>query len=61
MGTKTRFDKTKAPYSVARRIAGSARRGGGSVGIIGAARAGFMSGRDPGDETGLQRILACIR
>lgn len=33
-------------------------RGGGSIGIIGAARAGFMCGRDPDDETGARRVLA---
>lgn len=34
-------------------------RGGGSIGIIGAARAGFLVARDPEDET--QRVLACVK
>lgn len=34
-------------------------RGGGSIGIIGAARAGYLVGRDPEDET--RRILACTK
>ena len=36
-------------------------RGGGSIGIIGAARAGFMCGRDPDDETGQLRVFANIK
>jgi len=36
-------------------------RGGGSIGIIGAARAGFMCGRDPDDETGQLRVFASIK
>lgn len=36
-------------------------RGGGSIGIIGAARAGFMCGRDPDDETGARRIFANVK
>ena len=36
-------------------------RGGGSIGIIGAARAGFMCGRDPDDETGSRRIFAHVK
>ena len=36
-------------------------RGGGSIGIIGAARAGFMCGRDPEDETGARRIFANVK
>ncbi len=36
-------------------------RGGGSIGIIGAARAGFMCGRDPDDETGARRVFANIK
>ena len=35
-------------------------RGGGSIGIIGAARAGFMCGTDP-DESGHTRVLACVK
>jgi hypothetical protein len=34
-------------------------RGGGSIGIIGAARAGFMCGTDPEDET--RRVLAPVK
>lgn len=34
-------------------------RGGGSIGIIGAARAGYLVAPDPEDET--QRVLACIK
>jgi AAA domain len=34
-------------------------RGGGSIGIIGAARAGFMCGTDPDNET--RRVLAPVR
>ena len=34
-------------------------RGGGSIGIIGAARAGFMVGRDP--ENDEEMIFACIK
>lgn len=33
-------------------------RGGGSIGIIGAARFGFIIAKDPGDDTGQRRILA---
>jgi hypothetical protein len=33
-------------------------RGGGSIGIIGAARAGFMCGKDPDDESGERRVFA---
>ena len=36
-------------------------RGGGSIGIIGAARAGFMCGTDPDDETGQRRVFANIK
>jgi hypothetical protein len=36
-------------------------RGGGSIGIIGAARAGFMCGLDPDDETGGRRVLANVK
>jgi len=36
-------------------------RGGGSIGIIGAARAGFMCGLDPDDETGGRRVFASIK
>ena len=36
-------------------------RGGGSIGIIGAARAGFLVARDPDDETGQRRIFAVIK
>ena len=35
-------------------------RGGGSIGIIGAARAGFMCGRDPDDETGQLRVFVLV-
>jgi AAA domain len=34
-------------------------RGGGSIGIVGAARAGFVAGIDPDDET--RRIVACTK
>jgi hypothetical protein len=33
-------------------------RGGGSIGIIGAARMGLLAAKDPEDETGQRRILA---
>ena len=36
-------------------------RGGGSIGISGAARAVFMCGRDPEDETGEQRVFANVK
>jgi hypothetical protein len=36
-------------------------RGGGSIGIIGAARAGYMCGTDPDDETGQLRVFACVK
>jgi RecA-family ATPase len=36
-------------------------RGGGSIGIIGAARAGLLVGADPDDETGETRILAMTK
>lgn len=36
-------------------------RGGGSIGIIGAARAGFMCGADPDDETGQARVFASVK
>lgn len=34
-------------------------RGGGSIGIIGAARAGYVAGADPDDEN--RRLLACVK
>ncbi|MCD2195697.1 AAA family ATPase [Actinomycetospora endophytica] len=34
-------------------------RGGGSIGIVGAARAGYVVGADPDDDTG--RVLACVK
>ena len=36
-------------------------RGGGSIGIVGAARAGFMCGTDPDDETGITRVFAPVK
>jgi AAA domain len=36
-------------------------RGGGSIGIIGAARAGFMCAKDPDDESGERRIFANVK
>src|SRR5262249_32138192 len=36
-------------------------RGGGSIGIIGAARAGYMCGTDPDDDTRQRRVLACVK
>lgn len=36
-------------------------RGGGSIGIVGAARAGFVIGTDPDDESGQRRVLACAK
>lgn len=36
-------------------------RGGGSIGIIGAARAGYVVGPDPDDDTGETRVLACVK
>jgi predicted nucleic acid-binding Zn ribbon protein len=36
-------------------------RGGGSIGIVGAARAGFMVGLDPSDDTGQRRVLAPVK
>lgn len=36
-------------------------RGGGSIGIIGAARAGLMVAKDPEDQTGSRRILALTK
>src|SRR5690606_9565537 len=36
-------------------------RGGGSIGIIGLSRAGFLVARDPDDETGQRRILAVTK
>jgi hypothetical protein len=36
-------------------------RGGGSIGIIGAARSGLLVAIDPDDETGAQRILASTK
>jgi hypothetical protein len=36
-------------------------RGGGSIGIVGAARAGFMVGLDPSDDTGKRRVLAPVK
>lgn len=35
--------------------------GGGSIGIVGAARAGFIAARDPEDESGERRILAASK
>jgi RecA-family ATPase len=36
-------------------------RGGGSIGIIGAARAGLLVGTDPDDESGARRVLATTK
>src|SRR5262249_10928834 len=36
-------------------------RGGGTVGIIGAARVGLFAGRDPDDASGQRRILAVAK
>jgi hypothetical protein len=36
-------------------------RGGGSIGIIGAARAGYVVAHDPDDETGATRVFACVK
>ena len=36
-------------------------RGGGSIGIIGAARSAFLIARDPDDETGARRIFAVTK
>lgn len=36
-------------------------RGGGSIGIIGAARSGLLAGLDPDDETGRRRVLAVTK
>ena len=36
-------------------------RGGGSIGIVGAARAGFVVGLDPADDTGIRRVLALVK
>lgn len=36
-------------------------RGGGSIGIIGAARAGLLLAADPDDPTGEARVLACTK
>lgn len=44
------FSKSGGPNAV--------YRGGGSIGIIGAARAGFMCGTDPDDDTGTARVFA---
>ena len=51
---------------VVRHLAKAARanplyRGGGSIGIIGAARAGLLVGRDPGDPTSSRRVLATTK
>lgn len=36
-------------------------RGGGSIGIIGAARTGLLAAPDPDDETGARRVLAVVK
>lgn len=36
-------------------------RGGGSIGIIGAARSGMIIAKDPEDDTGDRRVLACSK
>lgn len=36
-------------------------RGGGSIGIVGAARAGYVVAPDPDDDTGATRVLACVK
>lgn len=36
-------------------------RGGGSIGVIGAARFAFVAARDPDDPTGLRRVLAPVK
>lgn len=36
-------------------------RGGGSIGIVGAARAAYVAAPDPDDDTGTKRVLACTK
>ncbi|MGH3785862.1 MAG: AAA family ATPase [Pseudonocardiaceae bacterium] len=36
-------------------------RGGGSIGIVGAARAGYVVAPDPDDDTGATCVLACVK
>jgi hypothetical protein len=36
-------------------------RGGGSIGIVGAARAGYIVAPDPDDDTGQVRVIACVK
>jgi RecA-family ATPase len=56
-------ERTNAAILVVRHLnKGSASnplyRGGGSIGIVGAARSGLLVARDPDDETGARRVLA---
>lgn len=36
-------------------------RGGGSIGIVGACRTGYVVALDPDDEQGARRVLACVK
>ena len=36
-------------------------RGGGSIGLIGAARSGLLVGTDPNDDSGSRRVLAHVK
>ena len=59
-------ERTGASVLVVRHLNKSATgspiyRGGGSIGIIGAARAGLLVGTDPDDETGVRRVLATTK
>jgi len=59
-------ERTGACVAVLRHLnksggANAVYRGGGSIGIIGAARAGFLCAYDPDDESTASRVLACVK
>jgi hypothetical protein len=58
--------RTSAAFTIVRHLnkgagAKALYRGGGSIGIVGAARSGLLVGKDPSDPSGIRRILASTK